>query len=146
MKKKLNWLLTIGINLATIAAIAQSHQPSPVIAENFSKLFPGATNVDWKEKTTNYTVFFDLNSSKCEAKFEKGGQWLSTEKTIRLDSLPQSIKNGLKTGKYAEWKQTSAFIVECSDGTTQYHIVVTNTDMTRKILCFGQEGKLLTDR
>lgn len=146
MKKKLNWLLTIGICLNMTTANAQSLQPSTVIAGNFSKMFPGASNVDWKEKTANFTAFFNLNDHKCEAKFAKSGEWLNTEETTPWDSLPQPIRDGFATSKYAAWKAKSAYSIKSSNGTTEYHIVALSTDMSRKILFFSKEGKLLADR
>lgn len=146
MKRKLNWLLTIGVSLTICKVNAQSPQPSPEIAKNFSKMFPGASNVDWKEKTTNFTAFFNLNDHKCEAKFAKSGEWLNTEEAIALDSLPRAIREGFTTSKYADWTVRAAYSITSSDGTIEYHIVAVSTDMSRKILFFSQEGKLLADR
>jgi hypothetical protein len=145
MKRMYTCLLVIGLNLMARPIPAQSNHPPSAIADVFVKMFPTAAKVDWKEKTTNFTAFFDLNDRKCEAKFAKSGEWLNTEETMQWDSLPQPIKDGFKSSKYADWKETSAFSVQSSDGTMQYHVVATSTDMGRKILFFSQGGKLLSD-
>jgi hypothetical protein len=146
MKQKYKLLLALGLNLVITSAIAQTNQPPPMISDAFAKMFPTATSVDWKEKTNNFTAFFNLKDRKCETKFAKTGEWLNTEETIALDSLPQPIQDGFKTCKYADWKANSAYSVQSSDGTTQYHIVATRADLGRKILFFGPDGKLLADR
>jgi hypothetical protein len=109
-------------------------------------MHPAATNLDWKEKINNFTAFFDLGGRKCEAKFDKSGGWLSTEETIPLDSLPRPVQDAFKASKYADWKETSAYSIRSSEGSTQYHLVVSGSDAGRKILFFSPDGKLLADR
>lgn len=136
----------MGLVLVTMPAMAQTNQPSAVVADNFAKLFPGATKVEWKEKTDNFTAFFDLSNQKCEAKFAKTGGWLSTEETMPLDSLPAAVEHAFKACKYADWTETSAYSIQVAQGTTQYHLVVTRSDGGRKILFFSPDGNLLADR
>jgi hypothetical protein len=146
MKKNLKWLLAFGLSLMAIVTVAQNNQPPAATTDIFAKMYPAATNVDWKEKTNNFTAFFNLNDRKCEAKFAKSGGWLSTEETIAWDSLPRPVQDAFKTSKYADWKEASAYSILSSEGTTQYHLVVSKSDAGRKILFFSLDGKLLADR
>ncbi len=146
MKKNFRWLLTIGLNMMAITAVAQNNQPPAATKAIFAKMYPAATNVDWKEKTNNFTAFFNLDDRKCEAKFAKTGEWLSTEEAIAWDSLPRPVQDAFKTSKYADWKEVSAYSIRSSEGTTQYHLVVSKSDAGRKILFFSMDGKLLADR
>jgi hypothetical protein len=146
MKNNRKWLLSMGLNLVTIAAVAQSSQPPPAVAEVFTKMFPTARNVDWKEKTANFTAFFNLNDRKCEAKFAKAGNWLNTEETITWDSLPRPVQEAFKASKYAEWNPVSAYSIRSGEGTAEFHLVVSKIDQSRKILFFNPDGKLLADR
>ena len=146
MKKDFRWLLTIALNLTAIAAIAQNNLPPAATTDIFAKMYPAAANVDWKEKTNNFTAFFNLDGRKCEAKFAKDGGWLNTEETIALDSLPRPVQDAFKASKYADWKEASAYSIRSSEGTTQYHLVVSRSDAGRKILFFSLDGKLLADR
>lgn len=145
MKYRYLWLLVIGLNLGTIQAIAQTNQPAAAATGIFAKMFPGATKVEWKEKTNDFTVFFNLDDRKCEAKFARTGGWLSTEETIAWDSLPPPVRDGFKTGQYADWTKISAYSIQSAEGTTQYHLVVSRSDMGRKILFFSPDGHLLAD-
>jgi hypothetical protein len=145
MKNKYPWLQAIVLFLMTTKANAQTSQPPSATAHLFTKMFPNATKVDWKEKTNNYTAFFNVNDQKCEAKFAKTGGWLSTEETIPLDSLPLPVQNAFKSSQYGDWNETSAYCIRSADGTSQYHLVLTKSNMGRKILFYSQEGKLLAD-
>jgi hypothetical protein len=104
-----------------------------------------AQNAEWREKTTNFTVFFTVNSQKCEAKYEKNGGWLSTEETLQWDSLPHSVQDSFKLSKYADWKGISAYSLRTAEAAIQYHLVVTKDDMGRRLLFYSPEGKLVRD-
>lgn len=144
MKNSQLWVLLISLNSVAIVSSGQVRPTPAEVTGTFSKMFPDAHNVQWRDKITNFSAFFDVKDIKCEAKFTPAGSWISTEKAIRLDSLPPSITDSLKSGKYAGWKQTSAYILRSSDGTTQYHVVVTNSDAGRKILFYNQNAHLLS--
>ncbi len=108
-------------------------------------MFPDAAKADWKEKLNNFTVFFTVKDRKCEAKFAKDGGWMSTEETLALDSLPRQISEAFKQSRYAEWRLSSCYALSLPATATQYHLVVTKDDMSRKILFFSNDGKLLAD-
>jgi hypothetical protein len=145
MKKQYFWILLICLNSITIVSIGQIKSIPVEVTETFRKMFPEAGNADWKEKIDNFSVFFHIKDMKCEAKFTKKGDWISTEESIIWDSLPATVRDGLKLSKYADWKEKSSYILISSEGITQYHIVVTKEDMGRKILFFNQNGQLVMD-
>jgi Putative beta-lactamase-inhibitor-like, PepSY-like len=138
-------LAFISLNLVTKDSEGQIRPTPTEVTSAFTKLFPDAANVMWRDKITNFCVYFNIKAVKCEAKFSPDGKWLSTEKSLQWDSLPPFVTDSLKTGKYADWKGTSAFILQSAAGTTQYHVVVTNNDLGRKILFFNENGRLLSD-
>ncbi len=144
--KQLNLcLLLVGFNLVSILSLGQS-RPTPVeVTNTFNKMFPNASDLQWKDKIINFSAFFNIKGSKCEAKFTPAGSWISTEEVIQWDSLPRLVTDSLKSCKYGDWKGTSAYILQESNGTTQYHVVVTKSDMGRKILFFNASGQLLAD-
>ena len=142
--KQLNfWVLLIGLNLINILCLAQARPTPPEVTNTFTKMFPNAGNIQWKDKQTIFAAFFDIQGTKCEAKFSPDGSWISTEQAILLDSVPQPVMDSLKSAKYAGWKENAAYILKSAAGMTQYHIVVTNTESIRKILFFTQDGRLL---
>ncbi len=138
-------LILTSLNLITKDSEGQVRPTPAEVTNAFTKLFPDAANVMWRDKITNFCVYFNIRTVKCEAKFSPDGKWLSTEKSVQWDSLPPFVTDSLKSGKYADWKGTSAYILRSASGTTQYHVVVTNTDLGRKILFFNENGQLLSD-
>jgi hypothetical protein len=144
---KLLYLCLVVISLALITkdSVGQIRSTPAEVTSTFSKMFPDAANVMWRDKIINFCAYFNVKDIKCEAKFSPDGKWLSTEKSIHWDSLPPFVTDSLKTGKYADWKGTSAFILQSAAGMTQYHVVVTNSDLGRKILFFNENGQLLSD-
>ena len=146
MKKMYTWILAIWLTMATTSVMAQTSRPPAAITDTFAKMVPTAVNVDWKEKINNFTVFFNLKDRKCEAKFTKTGGWLSTEEPIALDSLPYPVRDAFKASKYADWNETSAYCIRSGEGAPEFHLVVSRSDLGRKILFFSLDGKLLADR
>lgn len=119
-------------------------RPTPLAVTNaFGKMFSNADNVIWRDKISNFCVYFDSRDVKCEAKFSPDGKWISTERSIRLDSVPRVITDSLRSSEYSDWTETSAYILQSANETTQYHIVVTKGDVGRKILIFNQMGQLV---
>jgi len=109
-------------------------------------MFPDASGVQWRDKINNFAAFFKINGAQCEAKFSPTGDWISTEEAIQWDSLPPLVMDSLRSSKYADWKGMSAFILQLPGGKTQYHVVVTKSDLGRKLLIFSSNGQLLADR
>jgi len=144
---KINYLLllAIAICLETPVVNAQTKQSPPAVNDVFAKMFPGAQDVEWRDKITNFTAYFTINSRKCEAKFEKNGGWLSTEETLPWDSLPRPVQDSFKMCKYADWQGVSAYSLQSAQESIQYHLVVKKSNLGRRILFFSPEGKLVRD-
>lgn len=144
--KQLNlWILLLGLNLISMLCLGQARPAPPEVTGTFNKMFPDASDVQWKDKISNFTAFFNIKGVRCEAKFAATGSWISTEQAIQWDSLPPIVTDSLKSCKYADWKGTSAYILRLSGGMTEYHVVVAKSDLGRKILFFNPNGQLLAD-
>jgi hypothetical protein len=122
----------------------KNNVPTPV-TNKFIAMFPEARNIEWRDKLTDYQVFFMANNAKCEAKFSLDGKWISTEKQINNDSIPEKIKEGLRSGKYSEWNIQSVFKLIFPDKPVQYHLVITKDDLPKKILFFNETGEIIQD-
>jgi hypothetical protein len=145
MKLLSAWLLLISLTIMTKAGEGQVRPTPPQVTNAFTNLFPDAANVLWRDKITNFCAYFTVAGVKCEAKFNPDGKWICTEKSFPWDSLPRLVADSLTSGKYAGWKGTSAYILQSAAGATQYHVVVTNNDLARKLLFFDQNGQQLSD-
>jgi len=139
------WVLLLGLNIISMLCQAQVRPAPSEVTSSFNKMFPEASDVQWRDKIINFAAFFKINGVQCEAKFSPTGSWISTEKAIQWDSLPPIVTDSLKSCKYADWKGMSAYILQLSGGKTQYHVVVTKSDLGRKLLIFSSNGQLLAD-
>ena len=120
--------------------------PVPVsVSNHFTTMFPEAKSIEWRDKQTNFQVFFLTGHAKCEAKFGLDGKWISTEIQMNKDSIPEKIKESLRSSKYADWNIQSAYVLDFPDQPVQYHIVVTKDNSPNKILFFDQTGQILKD-
>jgi hypothetical protein len=145
MKKIILWVLLLGLIGVTSVCLGQFRPVPAEVTNALAAKFPAAKNVEWRDKITEYHAIFSDEGSKCEAKFKVDGTWISTEKSIGIDTLPSAIKEGLHLSKYADWEIHSAYILYLSGGVTQYHVVITKTDLGRKILFFNTQGQLLKE-
>jgi len=138
--------LAMFLCLLMLTARTQTNQPPAVLTSAFAKMFPDASKIEWREKTDNFTVFFNRSDRKCEAKFAKTGEWLSTEEPVAWDSLPHPVLETFKSSTYAAWEKNTAYAIRSSDGSTKFHLVVSRSDLGRKILFFTPDGKLIKAR
>jgi len=130
---------------AGMASQAQIRKIPAVVTESFKTKYPGAANVEWKDKLSAFVASFDNGSAKFEARFNSKGEWLQTEHGTTEADLPAPVKDGLSKSKYAEWKATSFYIRDLPGNKTQYRIGVEKSDLQKKNLLFSSEGQLLKD-
>jgi len=138
-------ILYIGIASLNNRGLCQTQPVPPSITSQFASMFPDAKNTEWRNKQTDFQVFFMTGHAKCEVKFSMDGKWISTEKQITKDSLPEKIQTGLRSGKYADWSIQSVYVLYFPDQPVQYHIVVTKDNLPNKILFFDRSGEILKD-
>lgn len=146
MKTLKRLLPSICLLFYGILANAQVKQPPAQVNQTFEKMFPKAEKTDWKDKTDHFTVYFSLAGKNCEAKFTPGGEWLSTQMPVSLDSLPLPVVDSLKAGAYSDWTPGSAYVFRFAKDPTQYHLVITKAGQGRKTLLFSPGGQLMAAR
>jgi hypothetical protein len=133
------------LTLVTLSTAAQPKQPPALLTSAFAKRFPDATKTEWTEKTENFTVYFNRHDRKCEAKFTKSGDWISTEEPVEWDSLPALVRQAFKSSSYAASNKNTAYAVRSSDGTSQFHLVLSAPDGARKLLFYASDGRLIKE-
>jgi Putative beta-lactamase-inhibitor-like, PepSY-like len=116
--------------------------------DSFKARYPNATNVSWKNRLSNFQVNFYSDNANQEARFNRKGEWQSTEKVMKQADLPADVKDGLDKSKYYDWKVEDVFIryIPGNPGSkTQYHIVVTGGGIGKTNLLFSDQGRLIKD-
>jgi len=145
MKKLLSFILIGGLLFTTASVQAQFRSIPGVVTDSFKVRYPSATTVSWEDKVTSFQATFTLNNEKYQAKYNKDGSWISSDRKIKEDALPAVVKDGLSKSKYAEWKVGTITQRYFPGDSVNYIIFVAKSDITRKNLTFSTKGQLLKD-
>jgi hypothetical protein len=146
MIKTLFIALCIGASFfISSAANAQLGGIPSAVTDSFKARYPNASRVNWKDKITVYVASFSSENADQEARFNRKGEWQSTEKTMKQVDLPANVRDGLDKSKYFDWKVEDVYIRYIPGGTTQYHLVVNGGGLNKKNLLFSSEGRLIKD-
>lgn len=144
MKKILALMIVLSTGFA-FATHAQVRKIPAAVTNAFSEKYNEAKNVEWKDKLSSFSVIFEIDEEQFEAKFNKKGEWQSTEKEIAMDDLSDKVKDGFEKSKYADWEVRGIYQIELPDNKMQFRIRVAKSDIQQKNLLFSEKGKLLKD-
>ncbi len=145
MKKLLFLILLGGFIVANTAVNAQLRKIPSKVTTVFKTKYPGASNVEWRDRITSVQADFEINGTRCEASFDRKGHWKRTEVLMLENTLPMAVKDGWKKSKYSSWKIRSAHVVYYARGKTHYYIIAARNDLRKKELVFNKRGQLLSD-
>jgi hypothetical protein len=138
-------LLIFAIALST-SVDAQIRKIPSEVTETFREKYPNATDVEWKDKLTNFVAVFKEDGVQYEARFNKKGVWKDTEHSIDTDELPEEVNEGYGKSKYAdEWKIEAAYKIVLPNDEVQYRVYVRKSDLQKKNILFSSSGRLLKD-
>lgn len=139
------FLLTLFFSAASIS-FAQVRKIPSEVTEAFKQKYPEATNVEWRDKVSNFSAKFDSEDIHYEARFNSKGEWQLTENEMDEADLPEAVKDGYGKSKYAEWEIGKVQQIELSDGSFQYRVEAVKSDVRKKNLYFSSEGRLMKDK
>ncbi|HMR81894.1 MAG TPA: PepSY-like domain-containing protein [Niabella sp.] len=86
------------------------------ITQFLTEKYPGHKIVDTDTDDGRIEIDFIDGTSKRDAVFTLDGNWLRTSTDIRLNNVPQSIKNVLAASAYASYRVDDVEFVETSTG------------------------------
>jgi hypothetical protein len=128
------------------SASAQIRKIPAGVTEAFKDKYPNASQVEWKDKLTNFVAVFQDNGIQYEARFNKKGEWKDTENAIDTDELPEAVNEGYGKSKYADdWKIEAAFKIQLPNEKVNYRVLARKSDLQKKNILFNSEGRLLKD-
>jgi hypothetical protein len=145
MRKKIFIALVAVTGFSMQAAHAQLRKVPAEVTNNFTGKFPDATNVEWQDQLVDFKVTFDEKDKNYVVKFMNDGAWKSTERIIKLDYLPKSVKKGFSKGEYAKWEIREVTILETPENKNQYKITVAKNNINKKDLLFNADGQLVKE-
>lgn len=138
--------LILGFSAIGLGCFAQIRKIPPAVTNAFSKQYPGAHDVAYKDNLLNVQVNFVLDSAEMIAKYSSDGEWKETDKISTYNDLPTEVKDGFQKSKYATgWKATETTIVYLPHNEIRYRLKVEKNDVQKKYLFFNKNGKLLRD-
>lgn len=144
MKRKF-LLMAVSVFLLSSFAFAQSDDVPQAIREAFTKQYPNAENVEYKDNLLNVWVNFTLNGDKMKANYKKDGQWENTEKDWSYDKLPAAVQDGFKKSKYADREIEETKVIYRAGGTERYRLKVKKNALQKKYIFFNDQGRLVDD-
>lgn len=129
-----------------LSSFAQIRKIPVEVTNAFSKQYPNAYDVSYKDNLVNIQVNFVLDSANMMAKYSNDGEWKETEKGIVYDALPAQVKDGFKKSKYAaDWKETETAVIYMPGNEVRYRLKVEKNDVQKKYLFFDKNGRLIRD-
>ena len=143
--KKIFFSIVVACAGLMLSANAQVRKIPAEVTNAFSEKYNDAKNVEWKDKLSAFAAIFDMDGDKYEARFNKKGEWLSTEKDLNIDELPSVVKEGFDKSKYTDWEAKAVYEVDLPDDKKEYKVHVAKSSVQKKILLFDVDGKLLKD-
>lgn len=143
MRKVVVLFMALGF---AIGSFAQVRKIPAAVTEAFSKKYPKAQEVEYKDNLINVQVHFLLDSARMNAKFNSDGEWKETEKESNYDAVPSDVKDGFQKSKYSsEWKVSETAIIYMPNNEVRYRLKVEKNDVQKKYLFFDKNGKLVKD-
>jgi hypothetical protein len=143
MKRSL-YLFVFGL-IISIGSFAQLRDIPAEVTDAFSKQYPGAEQVVYKDNLKNFHVHFTLAGDKYIAKYNSKGEWKESEKSTDIVKLPQPVQDGFNKSKYADWKITEVVSLLMPKDAEHYKIRVEKGELQKKNLYFNKEGRLTKD-
>lgn len=145
MKKILVMMIVLSIGFV-FSSTAQIRKIPAEVTNAFSEKYPDAKDVEWKDNLSFFIVAFEKDGENLEARFNKKGEWQSTEKLIEADDLPEKVEDGFEKSKYSDWEVKSVYKIELPKDELQYRLRVAKSDIQQRNLLFNEKGKLLKDK
>ncbi|HLX93266.1 MAG TPA: PepSY-like domain-containing protein [Puia sp.] len=139
MKRLVFFLVAAALAAPTFAAIPAR------VTDALAARYGHATNVEWKHMVaaTKYEANFDLGKYRMDAWFDAKGKWLKSEKTLRKDMLPVSVKYTLDNSKYRQWKIRSSYESYSPGEKPAYFVKVKNGLFESRHLKFDDCGRMI---
>ncbi len=147
MKRSYFLLLALALIVTTsTVSFAQVRKIPSEVTEAFKQKYPTASNVEWRDKLSNFSAVFESDNVQYEARFNSKGEWQLTENEIDESDLPEAVRDGYDKSKYADWEIGKVHKIELSDGSFQYRVEAVKNDVRKKNLYFNSDGRLVKDR
>src|SRR5258706_499195 len=80
--------------------------------------------------------------SNVSAQLNSNGDWLHSERKMKYEEMPGTVKDGFEKSRYTDWEMGSVYEINKNMETLQYRILVKKSGVQKKYLYFDTNGKL----
>lgn len=140
MKRMMYPLLVLLVSCSASAQKIDEKDVPAAVKSACEKSYPNAEKVKWEKEGANYEAEFENDEVDMSVVFSPDGKMLEEEREIALNTLPETIKNYVKTN-YPDQKMKEATIIRKADGTQSYEVEVKDLD-----LFFSENGTFLNSK
>lgn len=141
MKKFL--LSAFAILFSFTLTFAQVREIPKAVEETFTGQYPGASNIEYKDKLVSVDVSFNMNDEHLVASYTNKGVWKETWKDWTYEKLSPEVQDGFKKSKYADREVDEVIVIYLPGGGEQYRLRARKNDVQKNYLYFNPKGRLL---
>jgi hypothetical protein len=136
--------LMLGTVLTYAQDIAESQVPS-VVLNNFKKEFPKASDVEWEQKGVGFEVDYEIGFVDHEAWFDNTGKMIKHVEDIKVQDLPESVRNVIKKEYDGHRASDAKKITQEDQVTYQVELEKGNVEWKITFSTTGKELKKIND-
>lgn len=135
-------ILLIFLSCVSVGLFAQIRKIPAEVTEAMNQRYPHAERVSWKDNLSSFQAEYILNGTEMKSYFSNKGEWVSSEKKISFELLPESVAEGFGKSKYVVWTKGSIAEIQRQGKPLQYRIYVRKNAVEKKYLYFDADGVL----
>lgn len=138
--KKFQFIASAALAMSALASCAQVDIPKKA-SEHFDSHFTNTSHVKWEQEGNEFEVEFHMNGQEHSAKYSSQGEWMETEKELKVKELPEFIAEAIKA-KYKDAEIEEAEWVITPDGEF-YELEVESNDQTFEVK-ISKDGQVIS--
>jgi len=105
----------------------------------FDNKFRTAISVEWYSRDGNYEAIFYKNKLEHVALFSPNGELTEYKLMLQAEYLPVGIIDSVKNRG-----EIMSAVLKNKGNALEYEVILTNRDMTRSLLLFSEQGKIIS--
>ncbi|MGZ5254951.1 MAG: PepSY-like domain-containing protein [Flavitalea sp.] len=129
----------------TLTVSAQFRDIPGAVTNAFKEKYPTATNASWDDRISSFQAKFKMDGATYEARFDKIGTWIETEKEIRFDDVSEGVKSAHRASKFSDYTIRGVAEIEKANGAKEIRLHLRESAIKRKYVYYTPDGKFLRD-
>ncbi len=108
--------------------------------EHFLKTYTSASDVDWSNNVSNYTVKFKSGGNTMRGHYRLDGTWNFTETLMDVKDIPAPVKASYDKSRFADWSIASVTKVD-NDNKEHLYRVEAKKGVAKEFVFYDKTGK-----